>query len=716
MTRSLFAIQSPSIFSIAFNNDLKQEKINYILRDIPMKQFEGVTVTDSLSIASVINFNYHLTNGNMEEAFKSIKHLNSAEIWKNMAEMSVKMKRIDVAETCFSNMKFARGAKALREMEAQNADKDSKIASVAILLNLVDDAERILTEAKRFDQLNNLYQLRNEWEKAIRIAEHEDRINLKNTYFKAAKNFEQQLSFQEAIKYYELSETHIAEVPRMLSENDQIPLLLEYAEKVQDRDIYTYIGKVYEQFGEVDEAKNFYSKANNQGALARICLARNDVEAAEIICNNTSDSLACFWVGKHHEDTNENGKAIMYYKKGRHYIQAIRIAKAGGDDEEVYASAVSAPPYVQAKTAKHFEQRGFIEKAVILHMKGGSYKKALRLAMDNNLTEYIQQITSLVDKEKTDPESMKNLGDMYVDQGDTEKAFGMYVGSGQTDKAIELLEQHNIPLTSEACKKLIPVKGATEADSQRREKVIGVLARRLKEQGKFVPAASLFMEINQPIEALKSTILGGDPEKVAKFANQARLPEAYVLAANFLQNQDWQRDENLMKNIIAFYTKAKKFDLLSNFFVSCAMVEIDDHKNYQKALAALDAAKKVPWDHPERREVCRRRQDTLARAAHGPHPAVRRSTRPAPNRPRRRRPQNQSSHQRPQRARLPQVPSPHQTRRSLRLALRPLLRSKRLGTRWRNHRRHESSQLRLQESHRCEQSTPRSRSSPKSSR
>ena len=558
-----------------------------------MKQFEGITGADNLSIASVINFNYHLTNGNMEEAFKSIKHLNSTEIWKNMAEMSIKMKRIDVAETCFSNMKFARGAKALREMEAEGADKDVKIASVAILLNMVDDAERVLNDAKKYDQLNNLYQLQNQWDKAIRVAEQDDRINLKNTYYKAAKSYEKHQNYKEAIKYYELSETNVDEVPRMLYENEQFPLLIEYSEKVQEKSVYAYIGKIYEKFNDYEEAKSFYTKASDNGSLVRLCISNEDIEAAEVICNNTSDILGCYWLAKYYEDINENSKSITYYKKGRHYIHAIRIAKQGGDDDEVYAASVPAPYYTQVKIAKYFEQKGFMEKAVILYMKGGSYKKALRIAMDNNLTEYIQQITSMVDKEKADPESMKNLGDMYVDQGDSEKAFGMYVGSGQTDKAIELLENNNIPLSSEACKKLIPPKSSSEAEMQRREKIIGVLAKRLKEQGKYVPAASLFMEISQPIEALKSTILSGDPEKVAKFANQARLPEAYVLAANFLQNQDWQKDENLMKNIIAFYTKAKKFDLLSNFFVSCAMVEIDDHKNYQKALAALDAAKKV---------------------------------------------------------------------------------------------------------------------------
>lgn len=565
-----------------------------------MKEFQGISTADNFSISSVINFNYHLTNGNMEEAYKSIKHINSTEIWKNMAEMSVKMKRIDVAETCFSNMKFARGAKALRELEAEGLDKDSKIAAVALLLNMTKDAEDVLQQAKKFDQLNALYQHQNEWEKAIRIAEHEDRINLKNTYFKAAKNYEQHKNYTEAIKYYELSETNLEEVPRMLFENEQFPLLLEYADKMQDKGIYSFVGKIYEKYSDHDEATNFYTKAEDHGSLVRLCLQRNDIEAAESICESTGNSIGCYSLGKHLEGIGEHAKAVRMYRKGKHYMQAIKISIAGGDDDEVYSSASVAPFYLQAKIASYFKKKGFSEKAVILYMKGKNFKKALKLAMANNLNEYIQQITSMVDKEKADPDSMKNLGDMYTDQGNNDKAFSMYVGSGQTDKAIQILENHNITLSSDAVKKLIPPRGQTEAENARREKIITIIAKRLKQQGKYVPAAKLYTEVNLPVKALKAVILSGDTDKIVQMANLARSAEAYVLAANFLQNSDWQKDPNLIKHITTFYSKSKKWDALANFYVSCAMLEIDEYKNYDKALAALEVAKKVGHDYQER--------------------------------------------------------------------------------------------------------------------
>jgi intraflagellar transport protein 140 len=50
------------------------------------------------------------------------------------------------------------------------------------------------------------------------------------------------------------------------------------------------------------------------------------------------------------------------------------------------------------------------------------------------------------------------------------------------------------------------------------------------------------------------------------FANNARSAQTWILAANFLQTADWHQNPDLMKNIIAFYSKAKAFENLSGFF------------------------------------------------------------------------------------------------------------------------------------------------------
>ena len=42
-----------------------------------------------------------------------------------------------------------------------------------------------------------------------------------------------------------------------------------------------------------------------------------------------------------------------------------------------------------------------------------------------------------------------------------------------------------------------------------------------------------------------------------------------------------------MKNIISFYTRAKAFDRLAIFYDTCSGIEIDEYKDYKKAIIAL---------------------------------------------------------------------------------------------------------------------------------
>ena len=47
-----------------------------------------------------------------------------------------------------------------------------------------------------------------------------------------------------------------------------------------------------------------------------------------------------------------------------------------------------------------------------------------------------------------------------------------------------------------------------------------------------------------------------------------------------------------MKTIIAFYNKAKAFENLAGFYDACAQVEIDEYRDYEKALGAMKEAKR----------------------------------------------------------------------------------------------------------------------------
>jgi intraflagellar transport protein 140 len=349
-------------------------------------------------------------------------------------------------------MKFARGAKALREVKRDGGDADARLATVAIQLNMIDVAEELLIASNRYDLLNELYQNMNKWDKAIELAEQNDKINLKATYYKAANNYELQKQWKLAIEYYEKSDTNLEEIPRMLYDNSMFTELEEYVLAKDEKELWQFFAKFKESRGEIDEAQKYYQKANDNGSIVRINISLGNTEAAEFVCNNTEDCMGCFWLAQHYETEQALAKALVYYKKGQHFHHAMRLAKEVGADDEVYAAAIQAPSYVQLRAAKYFEGKKLHQNAVVLYMKGKSLKKALDLAMRYKLDEYITQITSLIDKEKTDHTSMDKLGDQLADMGQHSKAFAMFIGSNQISKAIALLQEQNIELTDDLVK------------------------------------------------------------------------------------------------------------------------------------------------------------------------------------------------------------------------------------------------------------------------
>ena len=122
--------------------------------------------------------------------------------------------------------------------------------------------------------------------------------------------------------------------------------------------------------------------------------------------------------------------------------------------------------------------------------------------------------------------------------------------------------------------------------------MIRSVAKLCKRQGSFQAACKIFTKLGEKNKAFKCLIRLGDVEKIKQYANTAKNPQIFVLAANFMQNTDWHNNTDIMKSIIFFYTKAKAFDSLANFFDTCATVEIDEYRDYEKALVAEKEALK----------------------------------------------------------------------------------------------------------------------------
>ena len=109
----IFALRVPYFYSVERNRD------DITIKKTTLHDFHRINHDDDIIKNSILNFSFHLTSGNLDEAYKSVKNIQNSAIWEKMAIMCVKSKRMDVAEICIGNMKFARGARSIREAKEE---------------------------------------------------------------------------------------------------------------------------------------------------------------------------------------------------------------------------------------------------------------------------------------------------------------------------------------------------------------------------------------------------------------------------------------------------------------------------------------------------------------------------------------------------------------------------------------------------------------------
>lgn len=103
-----------------------------------MSDFIGLESCNKSTRSAILDFSYNLSLGNMDDAFKAIKTVQSAGVWNSLAKMCVKMRRLDVAGVCLGHMGDARAARALRVAVADKTlPQEAKLAVLAVQLGML---------------------------------------------------------------------------------------------------------------------------------------------------------------------------------------------------------------------------------------------------------------------------------------------------------------------------------------------------------------------------------------------------------------------------------------------------------------------------------------------------------------------------------------------------------------------------------------------------
>eukprot|EP00928_Gymnodinium_smaydae_P021431 TRINITY_DN1835_c1_g1_i2.p1 TRINITY_DN1835_c1_g1~~TRINITY_DN1835_c1_g1_i2.p1 ORF type:complete len:1445 (-),score=352.81 TRINITY_DN1835_c1_g1_i2:414-4748(-) len=552
-----------------------------------LRDFAGLENVDAETTAALLDFSFHLACGNTDEAYKSVKGVQSFGVWESMSKMCVKTGRLDVAQKCLGQMGHARAAGALRACE--EPEPDARLAVVAAHLDMIEDAERLLKRCGRWDLLNRLYQACGEWDKALELAKTKDRVHLKPTHYAYAQHLEAVEDVRAALNHFELSGTYRTESPRLLCALGMSDDLETYVEQSDDSHLHRWYAQYLESKANLEGASKEYKKAGDWLSLCRVACFNKDLDRAQRICEESQDAAACYHLARHLEADGRTREAIRFFQAAGRTSHALRLAQENNFDVDLMGLALSADPQSMAQAAKYYEQRGQHSKAVVLYQKAGCQKRALELCFSARLFVELRKIADDLSAD-SDPEILAKCAEFFMQHSQNDKAVHLLSMSHQYEKAVNLCDEHNVTITEDMAERMTPEKGAM--DPALRSDILSRIARLCKKQGSFQLACKKFTQAGDKLKAMKSLLKSGDTEKIVFFAGTARQPEIYVLAGNYLQSLDWHSDPEIMKNIILFYSKAKANDKLAAFYDACAQVEIDEYRDYDKASGALREALK----------------------------------------------------------------------------------------------------------------------------
>ncbi|XP_055684546.1 intraflagellar transport protein 140 homolog [Lutzomyia longipalpis] len=557
-------------------------KINSIGR-IALRDFKGLEKCDPSTRKMVLDFSLNVAQGNMDHAFRCIKSIQSEAVWRNLAQMCVHTGRLDVAKVCLGHLRRASSVRALRRaMEDDTLEKEARIAVLAIELDMIEEAEALYKKCGRYDLLNRLLQACGRFEEALQIAEQCDRVHLKNTYFKYAEWLRESGDIDGAIKFFDKSLNSTHNITQMLI--DDPVALRQYMMNTTDTNLLKWWGQYIESTGDMETAFKIYQKADDWFSQVRILCFLGQLSRAETTARHSGDHAACYHLARHYENIGRPQEAIQFYTRAQTYGNAVRICRENDLREDLWTVANAARGRDKAAAASYFEECGEFKRAVELYHRSGMLHKAVEMAFASQQPETLQVIASELDA-SSDPELVSRCADFFLSIEQAQKAVQLLANTRQFERALEICRDRGVPVTETFAELLTPSKD--EADDETRGRILITLGELLQEQGDYHTATKKFTQAGDKVRAMKSLLKSGDTEKIIFFASMSRQKEVYIMAANYLQALNWQSDAKILKNIVTFYSKGQAFDLLANFYVTCAQVEIDEYRDYEKALKAL---------------------------------------------------------------------------------------------------------------------------------
>ncbi|KAF4653555.1 hypothetical protein FOL47_010442 [Perkinsus chesapeaki] len=608
---------------------------------------------------ALVDFSFYLAKGNADAAYRAVRSVESLSVWENLCRMAVKTRQLHVARRCLGRIQVVLvaaadksgttnensngniSAAALRasftlrdgEVRADFATEEEELAAIAVHLGMTEEADELYREAtSNYFGLNKLYQRLGRWSDAVVVAEVHDRMHLPSTHFARARSLEAKGDVTGALKNYEeagaagLSEVTLpclrdalmecAQIPRMFLRFGLVQPLKDYIDKAGKPELYKWYGSYAESLGgdNAEAAEEYYRKAKDWSTLVRLAWAKSDIDGARRLCRESNDSNAKYQHAKylqHHCSTIESvdkeqllKEAVKCYSSAGRIGAALRLAQTYDMEAELMQLSMEAVYSEDGdggtatagamQAARLYESKRDYARAAALYHKIGQTDKAIALCLSTRQYDALRKIADYLTPDNTDPETLERCAKILIEKEYVDKAVQLMASSDQLEKAVAMCEEYNVPITEDLADRLTP----KDRDHPKYKDLLISVGNLAKKNGLYAVACKKFTQAGDKIRAMKALLRSGDTERIVFYAQTARTKEVYILAANSLQSLDWYKNEELEKNIVSFYTRAKATDQLIRFHELRAHSAIDERQDVEGAIRALGDALAVIDKNP----------------------------------------------------------------------------------------------------------------------
>lgn len=502
-----------------------------------LSDFHGLEEETPLALAAMVDFCFYSRLGNIDKSFESLQAIRSPRVWRNLLPVTIDMKRLDLTEMCLSHAASADGMSAF-QLAKTEPEVEVALAAAALSFGLFDTAKNLYSECKRFDLLNQLLQRLGEWEKALEVAEYDDRIHLEFTKYQYAKQLEQSDEFDLAVKI--LGNKHGMKTAKFqqLVKEGRIDELECFVTQQNDAELYSWFGQFNLSLGYVDKACDYFLLAGDDLRLVELHCGLGDFSEAQRIVEESANAAAAHYLAKFYSGS----EAVKLYCLGGMFNHALRIAIANGLDEDVLDVVMKQNCTLEqvSSSAKYFEKKGSYHIASTLYDKSGQVAKAIRMCLaalgeDSNDQEMKSLLVALVKKlhGSIEPEISHKVVTHLQQAGEMNLMFDVICANANDPQAcLHYCNEHGVKLTDTNSQKLLQVCG----DEESKNYMAQLMASTCSDQGNHKLACRLLMKAGERKLALKCLIKDGDAKAIIEFATETNSKSIYVLAANHLQN------------------------------------------------------------------------------------------------------------------------------------------------------------------------------------